>query len=191
MTSLEFNTVLLEISNDLLPEQLEKMKFLCDFIGKNIKETIDTGFKLFKVLVERNKLTADDTTFLCSLLTRVQRPDLSNKLSNKDSLPVAGLPDDEPDEPDRAKLDIATEVIAENLGKIWRKLGRKLGLTEVKLESIYNKHPTDLEETARELLKDWRKGQRGKAQAEQLIKALRACDQNLTADKVEDKLQAN
>lgn len=90
--------------------------------------------------------------------------------------------------PPLAKLDIATEVIAENLGKAWRKLGRKLGLTEVKLESISKRHPTDLEETVLELLKEWRKSRGAEARTEELIRALRACQHNLTADKVEHRL---
>lgn len=87
-----------------------------------------------------------------------------------------------------AKLDIATEVIAENLGNHWRKLGRKLGLTDVKLESVSKKHPTDLVETAVELLKEWRKCRGAEARTLELLKALRACTLNLTADNVEDKL---
>ncbi len=90
--------------------------------------------------------------------------------------------------PPSAKLGVATEVIAENLGKNWRRLGRKLGLTDVKLESISKRHPTDLEETAIELLKEWRKKSGAEARTEELIKALRACQFNLTADKVEKRL---
>uniref|UniRef100_A0A3Q1GPP7 Death domain-containing protein n=1 Tax=Acanthochromis polyacanthus TaxID=80966 RepID=A0A3Q1GPP7_9TELE len=88
-----------------------------------------------------------------------------------------------------SKLDIAAEVIVENLGRNWRKLGRKLGLTDVKLESISKRHPTDLEETAVELLKEWRKSKGAEAETKYLIAALRACQQNLTADKVEDRLE--
>lgn len=88
-----------------------------------------------------------------------------------------------------AKLDIATEVVAENVGKSWRRLGRKLGLIEVKLESIAKRHPTDLYETAVELLKEWRKEQGPAACADNLISALRACDLNLTADIVVRKIQ--
>lgn len=87
-----------------------------------------------------------------------------------------------------AKLNIATEVTAENLGRHWRKLGRKLGLTDVKLESISKRHPTELEETAVELLNEWRRKRGAEARAEDLIKALRACQLNLTADKVECRL---
>ena len=79
-------------------------------------------------------------------------------------------------------------MIAENLGKNWRKLGRKLGFNEVKLESISLKHPTDLEETVIELLKEWRKSRGAQAQTKELIEALRGCQHNLTADKLEDRL---
>ncbi|CAG5850959.1 unnamed protein product [Menidia menidia] len=87
-------------------------------------------------------------------------------------------------------MDIATEVIAENLGKSWHKLGRKLRLGGVKLESIANRHPTDLEETAVELLKEWRKSQGAGARTGQLIRALKDCQFNLTADKVEEALHS-
>lgn len=185
MSSLDFNTTLLDISNELLGDQLGKMKFLCkECIGKNVSEKIDTGFKLFQVLMERNKLAADDTDFLSSLLTRVGRDDLARKLGDCEP----GLSLDEEDKAERAKLSSASDVIAQNIGRNWRRLGRKLGLTQVKLESISQKFPTDLEETAQELLQEWRKAQGGKARTEELLKALRDCHQNLTADKVEHEL---
>lgn len=90
--------------------------------------------------------------------------------------------------PASAKLHIATEVIAENLGRAWRKLGRKLHLTDVKLDSISKRHPTELDETAVELLKEWRKNCGAEARTEELLEALRACDLNMTADKVEKSL---
>lgn len=89
-----------------------------------------------------------------------------------------------------AKLNIATEVIAENLGKNWRKLGRKLQVSDVRLDSISTRHSTDLEETAVELLKEWRRSKGAEARTEELIRALRDCQFNLTADRVEDKLRA-
>lgn len=89
-----------------------------------------------------------------------------------------------------AKLNIATEVIAENLGIKWRKLGRKLQVSDVRLDSISKRHSTDLEETAVELLKEWRRSRGAEARTEELIRALRDCLFNLTADKVEDKLKA-
>lgn len=56
-----------------------------------------------------------------------------------------------------AKLDIATKVITDNLGRKWRAYGRKLGLPEAKLDHISQKHPNDLEEQMVELLKEWQK----------------------------------
>lgn len=80
------------------------------------------------------------------------------------------------------------EVVVETIGTPWRKLGRKLGLSEVKLDSIAKRHPTDLEETVVELLKEWVKIQNAEATVKKLIEALRACQFNMTADKVEDRL---
>lgn len=80
-------------------------------------------------------------------------------------------------------------MISQNLGKNWRKLGRKLGLSEAKLESIALRHPTDLEETAMELLKEWRKSGGAGAPTDELLAALRGVQLNLTADKIQDKLR--
>ncbi|XP_070760241.1 FAS-associated death domain protein [Enoplosus armatus] len=185
MSALRFNSVLLEISSQLSAEQLAGMKFLCrDWVGKRELEKIGTGTQLFQVLTERGKLGADSTDCLSQLLRDIKRPDLSDTLDRFES----GDTDNQPDEAERAKLDIATAVIAANLGRAWRKLGRKLGLKDVKLESISKKHPTDLEETAVELLKEWRKSQGAGARTEELLKALRACQLNLMADNVEDSL---
>ncbi|XP_077419217.1 FAS-associated death domain protein [Vanacampus margaritifer] len=185
MGSLHFNALLLDISNHLSAEQLACLKYLCgDKVGKRELEKIDSGCKLFQSLTEKGVLSQDDTELLSKLLKEIKRQDLSEKLSSFQS------PPETPQlcETERAKLDIATEVIAENVGRSWRKLGRKLCLNESKLESISMKYPTDLEETARELLKEWRKSRGSKAHTGELIEALRACQQNLTADKVEDRL---
>ncbi|XP_029000644.1 protein FADD [Betta splendens] len=186
MTALVFNSVLLEISNQLSSQQLDDLKFLCtDIIGRKHLEKTTSGRDLFRLLTERQKLGAGDTDFLCDLLNKVHRPDLSDKLRSCESLPGSS----EPDETEKAKLIIATEVIAENLARNWRKLGRKLGLSEVKLESIDRRHPCELDEIAVDVLKEWRKSKGADAQTKQLIDALRACNLNWTADKVEEKLK--
>lgn len=79
-------------------------------------------------------------------------------------------------------------MIVKTLGTSWRKFGRKLGLSEVQLASIIRKHPTDLMELAEELIKVWRKTKPHEGEKE-LIKALRDCDLNLTADNVEAGLR--
>ncbi|XP_060924095.1 protein FADD [Limanda limanda] len=189
MSSLQFNAVLLEISNHLPSDELEKMKFLCrEKIGKKDMEKINSGIKLFQFLTERGELGAGKTEALSDVLKQIHRHDLADKLTSFESLCVNT--ESEPDQGEKAKLDIATEVIAENLGRNWRKLGRKLGLNDVKLESIGRRYPTELEETVVEMLKEWRKSRGAEARTKQLIEALRACQYNLTADKVEDKLAA-
>ncbi|XP_074515983.1 FAS-associated death domain protein-like [Sebastes fasciatus] len=189
MSCKTFNSVLLEISNELTQEQLTDLKFLCQDlgIGKRTLESIDTGTKLFQVLTERRLLTADNTETLTGLLSHIKRQDLSDQLNGYS--PSGSTDNNQPEQEERDKLDIATDVIAENLGRSWRKLGRKLGLNDVKLDSISKRHPTELEETTREMLKEWRKSRKAEARAEDLIGALRACQFNLTADKVEERLQ--
>ncbi|XP_029313981.1 FAS-associated death domain protein [Cottoperca gobio] len=187
MSNLQFNSVLLDISNQLTDKQLEDMKFLCrDMVGKKELEKISSGIRLFQVLTERGKLGANNTDCLCQLLKDIHRQDLSGRIETFES--PAGFNDNQPDKEERDKLDIATEVIVENMGRTWRKLGRRLGLTEVKLDSISRRHPTELEETTREMLKEWMKCRGAEARTEYLIDALRACQFNLTADKVQDRL---
>ncbi|XP_026233723.1 FAS-associated death domain protein [Anabas testudineus] len=188
MSFVEFNAGLLAISDQLSSNQLDDLKFLCrDIIGKKYVETTTSGRDLFRLLTERQKLGPDNTEFLSKLLEKINRPDLSERLNSFQD--QSGSNDNQPDDTEKAKLDIATDVIQENLGKNWRKLGRKLGLKDIKLESISRRHPTDLEETAVELLKEWRKSRGADARTEDLIAALRACQLNMTADKVEDKLK--
>ncbi|CAN9506868.1 unnamed protein product [Ophioblennius macclurei] len=187
MTSTNFNKRLLDISQELSPDHLDQLKFLVrDQIGKRDHERITSGLILFQILTERGRLAADNIDYLCELLRAIHRHDLSDKLhSNRAKEPEEPR---EPSELERAKLDAAVLVVAGNLGRSWRKLGRRLGVSEVKLESIAGKHPLDLEETAMELLKEWRRSRGAEAQTKELITALRACQFNLTADKVEDRL---
>ncbi|XP_077567850.1 FAS-associated death domain protein [Stigmatopora nigra] len=181
-----FRALLLDISRELTTEQLDNLKYLCmDKIGRRMLEMIDSGFKLFQCLTERGELGQDKREILSELLKNIKRIDLSEKLMSFQSQPLecAG---NHPCDAKRAKLDIATDIIAENVGRNWRKLGRELGIRPVKLESISMSHPNNLEETARELLKEWREHHGSEVRPEELIYALRACHQNLTADKVED-----
>ncbi|XP_024151492.1 protein FADD [Oryzias melastigma] len=185
MSSETFNALLLDISNQLKEDDLTKLKFLLgDRIGKRDLERISSGHDLFQAMRERELLGPEKRDLLNNLLKNIPRPDLSKKLQ-QDPAPIRG-----PSEEETAKLVIASRVISENLGRSWRKLGRRLGMSESKLESISKRHPTELEETAMELLKEWTKSREAEARTEDLVKALRDCQFNLTADKVEDKLRA-
>ncbi|XP_049573462.1 FAS-associated death domain protein isoform X2 [Syngnathus scovelli] len=184
MDSLNFNALLLDISSHITTEQLDSLKYLClDKVGRRVSETIDSGYKLFQCLTERGELRQDKTELLSELLKHIKRQDLSDKLNNFQSpQDCAGI---QLSQTEKDKLEIAINLMAENLGPTWRKLGRKLGFNETKLESISMRFPKDLEETARELLKEWMESRQANAHTGELIEALRACHQNLTADQVE------
>ncbi|KAK0132339.1 FAS-associated death domain protein [Merluccius polli] len=165
------------------------MKYVCPSIGKKQKEDIKNGYQLFEVLMERNLLAADNTDLLKKLLTDAGRLDLADKLTqfgtrtrNSDPGP------NEPNHSERVRIDVATDVMADNVGKNWRKLARKLGLSEVKLQSIDQKR-LDLEETTREVVREWRTAQGSEASVDQLVVALKECGQLLTAEKVQDAIQ--
>lgn len=77
-----FKALLLEISNQLSKDQLDKLKYLCqDEIGKRQTEKIDNGISLFTTLTERGKLGADNTELLGQLLSEIRREDLLQKLN--------------------------------------------------------------------------------------------------------------
>lgn len=55
--------------------------FLCKgIITKKETENIETGLKLFTLLMERQKLADNDTDFLCEILEKINRQDLAAKL---------------------------------------------------------------------------------------------------------------
>lgn len=86
------------------------------------------------------------------------------------------------------KITCATEVIVQQLGRKWLQYGRRLGIAENRLEGIQEKHPRNLEEQVRELFKEWKKMRKAEARVDELIRALRSCDLNYTADVVEREL---
>lgn len=184
MNSLAFTSLLLEISDGLTTEQLDRLKFLCsEDIKKREQEKCTTGHKLFQLLTERGKLGPDNTEHLSRLLSEINRHDLRDKLQ-------AFTRDRPLQTPHRDELDLAAEVLSETLGRNWRKFGRRLRLSEVKLDSISQKHPSDLEETTMELIRQWRRCSGEQATVQALVQALRDCDFNMSADTVEERLAA-
>ncbi|KAJ8272333.1 hypothetical protein COCON_G00111920 [Conger conger] len=179
-----FSVVLLQISEDLLPDNVGTMKFLCQtLIGKKKLEQINKGTELFECLQQMNKIGPDNTEFLKELLNAIKRADLHEILSNFETC-GPGPQEVRLDPNVRAKLDIATDELSEQLGRSWRRYGRKLGITDAKLDQISAKHPFDLREQAVTLLREWRKMQGADAKVDGLIKALRCCELNLTADQL-------
>ncbi|MCJ8737392.1 hypothetical protein PDJAM_G00023400 [Pangasius djambal] len=182
-----FKVMLLEISEKLGFDHLAKLKFLCgNIIGKKKSEEIISGIQLFECLIERAEIGPNNTEPLRKLLTDIGQQAL---LEIIDSYEGQATATDLPDETELGKINCAAEVIVEQLGRKWLQYGRKLGITEAKLEGIQEKHPRNLEEQVRELFKEWKKMRKAEARVDELIRALRACDLNYTADVVERKLQ--
>lgn len=98
MSALQFNSVLLEISNAMSADQLNEMKFLVlQEIGKRNLEKIGSGRELFQLFRERGELSEDNTAFLSKLLREIKRQDLSDKIDNFSIQPEAddGLSEEE------------------------------------------------------------------------------------------------
>lgn len=183
-----FRAMLLDISNKLSEENVTSLKFLCTDIGKKKLEKINRGIELFECLIERAAIGPNNTDLLRKLLNDIGQTVLLSIIEDYETH-ASRSPDDGLHEKEREKINIATEVIVEHLGKKWLQVGRKLGLQQTQLEGIQEKHSRDLEEQVRELIRLWMKIRREKARVEELIQALRNCKQNLTADLVEKKLR--
>ncbi|XP_066504044.1 protein FADD [Hoplias malabaricus] len=175
-----FKMMLLDISNGLDTDNVNKLKFLCEGkIGKKKSEDIANGIQLFEYLIQRVEIGPNDTQLLRELLATVGREDLLPIIDDYERTPP-------PIEP--GNISMATDVIVANLGKNWRKYGRKLGISDAKLDGIEERHPRNLEEMVREVIREWKRMRKEQAQVNELIAALRACNQNYTADLVEKTL---
>ncbi|XP_059372809.1 FAS-associated death domain protein-like [Carassius carassius] len=182
-----FRAMLLAISDKLSEDNFTSLKFLCTDIGKKKLEKINKGIDLFECLIEKTTLGPDNTELLRDLLIQIGQRVLLEIIDDyeRGSPAAAGVLDAE----EREKINIATEVIVEHLGRKWLQFGRKLGIKPTQLEGIQEKHSRDLEEQVRELITQWMKMKKENARVEDLIKALRDCKQNLTADLVEKNLK--
>ncbi|MBN3308638.1 FADD protein, partial [Amia calva] len=184
-----FLDALLQISRGLSAEDLDALRFLAGVKKKKL-EQLRSGTDLFRHLMEQNQISEDDTALLRGLLQQIHRQDLVfilDRVERNGPGPDAELPDAE----EREKLDITFRVLHEKLGKDWKMFARRIGLTEPKLDHIREKHPYNLEEQVMEALKEWRKIHKKDANVSDLIKALRDCRLNHTADLVEKELKTN
>ncbi|NXI04521.1 FADD protein, partial [Pachycephala philippinensis] len=181
-----FLSLLHSISSGLSDTELSAMKFLCrDRITKRKLEAVQSGRELFTILMEQREIASGSLEFLRKLLQHIHRDDLVAQLVQfEEEEPHA--PDDQPDVHEKRLLEAAFRVICANVGREWKKLVRELGMPEVKLDRIEVAHRYDLYEQLIQALREWQRWRGKDAKVADLIKALRGCNLNLVADKVEE-----
>ncbi|XP_043825759.1 FAS-associated death domain protein [Dromiciops gliroides] len=177
------------ISSNLSRPELEEMKFLCKTkIGKKKLNEIQQGIELFSCLMQQNLLSPSDTAFLISMLQSLKREDLiqdlANYIENKPG-PVEQL-----DPQVEAQLEVAFETLCDNVGQDWKRLARKLGISQVDIDRIIYAYPRDLKEQFYQSLLLWKKASDKEANVSTIQKALRDCRLNLAADILAEKLEA-
>ncbi|NXS74629.1 FADD protein, partial [Pandion haliaetus] len=176
-----FFTLLHAFSSSLSDSELSSLKFLCrGKIGKRKLESVRSGGELFTILLEQQLITSDKVAFLEGLLKSIKREDLVSRLKQFVEEGEVNVPDDEPDVHEKP-----IEVICENVGRDWKMLIRKLGISEVKMDRIVAANPFNLHEQLVQSLREWQKWKGKDAKVTDLIKALRGCNMNLVADRVE------
>ncbi|NXC14783.1 FADD protein, partial [Corythaeola cristata] len=176
-----FLTLLHSFSLRFSDSELSSLKFLCrEKIGKRKLESVRSGGELFSILLEQQLIASDKVSFLEGLLESIERKDLVSQLKQFVEEGQVNDPDDQPDEHEKP-----IEVICENVGRDWKMLIRKLGISEVKIDRTVAAYPFSLCEQLFQSLREWRKLKGKDAKVTDLIKALRGCKMNLVADKVE------
>ncbi|NWT69854.1 FADD protein, partial [Prunella himalayana] len=176
-----FLSLQLSISSDLSDAELDAMKFLCrDKISKRKLEMVRKGLELFSILMEQQVIAPNKLGFLKELLEHIKRGDLLSLVAQFEQRELHA-PDDQPDEHEKP-----FDVILAHVGREWKKLMRELGLSEVKLFKVETAYPFDLEEKVLQALQEWQKWKGKDAKVADVIKALRGCNLNLVADKVEE-----
>ncbi|KAL1286913.1 FADD [Ovibos moschatus] len=176
-----FLVLLHSVSVGLSSSDLTQLKFLCrNRVSKRKLELAQSGLDLFTVLLEQNELSAERTVLLRELLGSLRREDLLRLLDDFERGAEAGAAPEERD------LRVAMEIICDNVGKDWKRLARRLRVSEIKIEAIEEKYPRNLVEQVRELLRVWKNSAREDAAVSCLVSALRGCQLNVVADLIEE-----
>ncbi|XP_020826482.1 FAS-associated death domain protein [Phascolarctos cinereus] len=182
-----FFVVLQHVSSNLSRRELEDMKFLCKTkIGKRKLHEIEHGIELFSCLMQLNLLSVNNTEFLSSMLQSLKREDLIQELAN--CVKNKPGPGEQLDPKVEAQLEVAFDTLCDQVGRDWKRLVRKLGVSQVDIDRIVYAHPRDLKEQFYQSLLLWKKSNYKEADVSTIQQALRACNLNLTADILAEKL---
>ncbi|KAM6308974.1 FAS-associated death domain protein [Aegotheles albertisi] len=187
-----FRALLHSCSASLTDSELASLKFLCrGKIGKRKLESVQSGDDLFDCLLEQGLIASDRVSFLRDLLKGINREDLVAQLQQFVDEGEVKAPDEQPDAHERRLLKAAIEIICDNVGKEWRRLIRKLDVSDVKIDRIVEANPRNVHEQFIQCLREWQKWKGRDAKVTDLVQALRDCHLNLVADIVERDLNLN
>ncbi|EDL18257.1 FAS-associated death domain protein [Mus musculus] len=176
-----FLVLLHSLSGSLSGNDLMELKFLCrERVSKRKLERVQSGLDLFTVLLEQNDLERGHTGLLRELLASLRRHDLLQRLDDFEAGTATAAP------PGEADLQVAFDIVCDNVGRDWKRLARELKVSEAKMDGIEEKYPRSLSERVRESLKVWKNAEKKNASVAGLVKALRTCRLNLVADLVEE-----
>ncbi|NXA44352.1 FADD protein, partial [Nothocercus julius] len=175
-----FLSLLHSFSSSMTESEVSSLKFLCrDKIPKRKLEGVRSCMDLFGLLLEQRAIAEDSVDLLETLLRAVKRLDLVEQLQQFVEEGEANAPD-QPDQNEKS-----FDIIYENVGRDWKRLMRRLGLPEVRIDNIEAAYSNKLSEQVWKSLREWQKWKGKNAKVADLIKALRDCCLNLVADKVE------
>nr|ABQ51094.1 Fas-associating death domain-containing protein [Paracentrotus lividus] len=207
-----YKQVAFKIGKALSLSEINDFKFLCKdipgFTQIDIDEISD-GLALITKLEQLDVLTKSNVDLVAEFLSLVNRIDLEHELRQyeQDFIkmqvggPVAQPMSAQFQQNNRYQLpafnaqnqpavmgeDLSNEfdIIVENIGRDWRQLARRLGLSEVDIECVTENHSRNLREQSRQALWTWKNRLRREATRQALIAALRKCRLNYIADIVE------
>ncbi|XP_032632405.1 FAS-associated death domain protein [Chelonoidis abingdonii] len=183
-----FLCLLHSLSGSLSDSELSALKFLClSKIGKRKLASIKTGLELFTILLEQREIEREKVDFLQLMMKTIKREDLIKQLQEFIEGGQGNVVN-HLDEKEKRQQNVAFEVICDNVGKNWKMLVRRLGISDTKIDRILTANPYNLQEQLMQSLREWQKWKGKEAKVADLIKALRDCKMNLVADKVEHEL---
>ena len=77
------------------------------------------------------------------------------------------------------------DLISTEIGRDWRRMVRKLGVSDSDIDTVTERYPRDVREQIRHLLTLWQKRIGPEASRKDIVDALRKCQRNKLATKLE------
>jgi len=171
-----FRLQLHKVGQSITPDDLSAMKFMvADKIAKRKLEEIETALDLWEVLIEKEIVSPSNVAYIKTLLVNINRQDLVHLL--------------EADFNCKQGENLCEEFIfiSQNIGRDWRILARRLGLSEADIEEAVEAHPKSLREQCNSALVCWQNRRPDEATRKVLISGLRRANNNLIADNLDNQ----